>query len=273
MFDIHQHTSSPQGADVNAYLVEGARGVVAVDSTLTVSDSRALRVRLEALGKPLLAVLVTHAHPDHYGGLAQLTAGLDVPILATAAVDHVIRRDDERKEQILRPMFGAEWPARRTFPNTTVRDAERVRFEDLEFTVIDLGPGESPADSLWLLGDERRTVFAGDQAYDHKHGYLADGFHDAWLSNIARLRDELPADATLFVGHGGPLRPADLDWQVGYIETFVDAVTAADWSDRDLARRAVVDAMIAYLPTDDLRFLMELSVEPVAAGLGMLDRR
>ena len=54
---IHRHASSPEGALVNAYLVEGESGVVAVGSTLTVSDSRALRGRLEAFGKPLLAVL------------------------------------------------------------------------------------------------------------------------------------------------------------------------------------------------------------------------
>jgi glyoxylase-like metal-dependent hydrolase (beta-lactamase superfamily II) len=271
MVEIHQHVSSPEGADVNAYLVEGARGVVAVDSTLTVSDSRALRARLDALGKPLLAVLVTHAHPDHYGGLVELTAGLDVPIIATERVGRVIRRDDEAKEQILRPMFGAEWPATRVFPNTTVQDGEHVRFEDLPFTVIDLGPGESPADSVWLLGDERIDVFAADQVYDHKHGYLADGFFEAWLSNIARLRDELAPDARLLVGHGGPVRRADFDWQVGYIETFVGAVRGADWSDPAAARSQVIDAVTTYLPVDDLRFLVELSIEPVAAQLGLLD--
>jgi hypothetical protein len=53
---IHKHTSSAGGALVNAYLVEAENGVVAVDSMLTVTDSRLLRQRLEELGKPLLAV-------------------------------------------------------------------------------------------------------------------------------------------------------------------------------------------------------------------------
>ena len=59
---IHRHTTG-QGALVNAYLVETSDGIVAVDGTLTVTDGRALRTRRESLGKPLLAVLVTHAHP------------------------------------------------------------------------------------------------------------------------------------------------------------------------------------------------------------------
>lgn len=53
------------GLFVNSYLVEGVDGVVAVDAPLLLSDGRAFRARLEALGKPLLGVLVTHPHPDH----------------------------------------------------------------------------------------------------------------------------------------------------------------------------------------------------------------
>src|SRR5262249_22486292 len=52
---------------VNAYLVETATSIVVVDATLGVSDGKALRSRIEALNKPLAAVIVTHAHPDHYG--------------------------------------------------------------------------------------------------------------------------------------------------------------------------------------------------------------
>ena len=69
---IHRHQASPEGALVNAYLVEVPSGVIAVDSTLTVSDSRALRRRVDETGKPLLAVLLTQSHPDHYGGLREL---------------------------------------------------------------------------------------------------------------------------------------------------------------------------------------------------------
>ena len=105
---IHCCTSSPAGALVNAYLVETPRGVVAIDSMLSVTDSRALRAKLEALGKPLRAVLLTQSHPDHYGGLTELVAGDAVPIMATRGVHDVIRRDDPVKEEILRPMFGDE---------------------------------------------------------------------------------------------------------------------------------------------------------------------
>jgi glyoxylase-like metal-dependent hydrolase (beta-lactamase superfamily II) len=244
---------------------------VAVDSMLTVSDSRALRRSVEALGKPLLAVLLTQSHPDHYGGLTELVGSDDVPIVAPQGVHDVIRRDDPIKEQILRPMFGEEWAHRRTFPNATVRDGESVTFDGATFTVIDLGPSESPHDSPWLLGADERIVFLGDQIYDRMHCYLADGFYEQWLANIGTLRARFAGDAILHIGHGGPVDARAWDWQRGYIETFVGAIEDADWSDRGRAHEAVIEAVKAYLPGDDLQFLMELSIDPVAGRLGRLD--
>ena len=68
MPSIQRIESSVGGTPVNAYLIEGERQVVVVDSTLTVSGGRAVRQRVVDTGKPLSAVLLTHAHPDHYGG-------------------------------------------------------------------------------------------------------------------------------------------------------------------------------------------------------------
>src|SRR5262245_47859776 len=181
---------------VNAYLIETPTSVVAVDATLGVTDGKTLRSRVEALNKPLAAVIVTHAHPDHYGGVAGLLGDADIPVYAVAGVNEVIRRDDAAKEQILRPMFGEEWPATRRFPTRIVQGGERVSIADAMFSVTDLGPSESPHDSLWRLeADGAPQVFVGDLVYSHMHGFLADGFYDRWLVNLERSTRDLPADA------------------------------------------------------------------------------
>ena len=75
---------------VNAFIVETANSAVVVDSTLTVSDSRAVKAKLESIGKPLVAALITHAHPDHYAGLAQIVES-STPIIALRSVDEIIK--------------------------------------------------------------------------------------------------------------------------------------------------------------------------------------
>jgi len=256
---------------VNAYLIESDSDVVAVDATLGMSDGQRLRARINETGKPLAGVIVTHAHPDHYGAVTALVSGSDVPVYAVGGVDDVIRRDDAEKERILRPMFGDEWATIRTFPTHRVQDGDRVSIGRATFRVVDVGPGESPHDSWWMLESDARTrVFAGDLVYNHMHAYLADGFCDQWLDNLARAKRELPADADLFVGHGDPTRgPEILDWQVGYIEAFLAAVHSGveDGLTGDELTGAVVRRMKTYLPDDDLEFLMRLSVEPTRVRL------
>lgn len=267
----HRIESDVAATPVNAYLVEGERLLVAVDATLTVSGGRSICERIDAVGKPLAALLLTHAHPDHYGGAVEAVAGSAAPIVATAGVDAAIRRDDAAKEAILRPMFGDEWPAERSFPTQVVEPGEELAFGDVELTVRDLGPGESPHDSIWLLGEDRGTVFCGDQGYNHMHCYLADGHWESWLANLDRLGADLSAAVTLLPGHGDRAGRELLDWQRGYIERFVEAVQTSDWGEPERAKQRVVEAMGSYLERDELRFLMELSIEPVAAKLGLLE--
>jgi glyoxylase-like metal-dependent hydrolase (beta-lactamase superfamily II) len=251
---------------VNAYLVELQDGVVVVDALLGVSDGRSLRANVDALDKPFLGVLITHAHPDHYGGLTSLLDGTDVPVFATEGVRDVIRRDDASKEEILRPMFGDEWAHERTFPSRIVRDGERITFGGTSFRVIDLGPGESPHDSLWTIDAGSPSVFVGDLVYNEMHAYLADGFHDSWLENIERASREFPPDALFYMGHGIPSPAAGvLRKQQAYIRTFLDAVrTAAEDAalDDEGLTAVVTDRMRAHLPVDDLLFLMQLSIIP-----------
>jgi glyoxylase-like metal-dependent hydrolase (beta-lactamase superfamily II) len=251
--------------NVNSYLIESADSLVVVDGMLTLSDARAVRARVDATRKPLRGLIVTHAHPDHYAGAAEITRGLDaVPLLATAAVKRAIERDDAEKNRIVGPMMGAEWPSDRRFPDRVVSDV--VELGDLTLRVRDLGPGESPADSLWSL--DEHSLFVGDLVYSGMHAYLADGLFKDWLALLDRLEAELPPEATLYVGHGEPSGPAIIGAQRRYIQAFLEAVDRHRQLGPEARRAAVVGAMKQLLPADDLLFLMELSVDPVAAVLG-----
>ncbi len=77
--------SMPGLGHVNCYMLEDARGVALVDPGLPGRDSyRALTARLKQAGVPLArvhSVIVTHSHPDHFGGAARLRADTGAEII------------------------------------------------------------------------------------------------------------------------------------------------------------------------------------------------
>jgi glyoxylase-like metal-dependent hydrolase (beta-lactamase superfamily II) len=266
---VHTYRSGELGLFVNSYLVEGSEGVVAIDAPLLLSDGNAFRARFEALRKPLLGVLVTHPHPDHYNTIGELLAGEDVPVIAHADVDREIRASDEAKRAQWGPMFGDEWPTSATFPNRTVADEETVELGDLRFTAWDFGACESESETVWLLGDGR-IAFVGDLAFSGTHAYLADGHTDAWLRAIDRAEESFAGVRGLYVGHGPSATPAILGEQRRYLlmvrETIARAAEGrAQLSEDEAARVAAL--MERYLPDAPLGWLVGAGASAVAAEL------
>jgi glyoxylase-like metal-dependent hydrolase (beta-lactamase superfamily II) len=174
---IHQVPGGPGEVFANAYIIEGRTGTVVIDALLTRSGSRNLRERVEAIGKPLLAVVLTHGHPDHYGGVAGLVEGRkEIPVAAIKGVDAIIRRDDAMKGERLKT-FGIDWAETRTFPNVIVEGGARLTLGDIKLTPIDLEEGESHHDSIWILEtSEGEQAFVGDLVI----GAPRDRRHWAW---------------------------------------------------------------------------------------------
>ncbi|RPH70942.1 MAG: MBL fold metallo-hydrolase, partial [Myxococcaceae bacterium] len=185
---VHVHASGEGGIFVNAFLVETRGGVVAVDSTLTETESRAFRQELESLRKPLLAALVTHPHPDHVAGLTNLVKGEDTRIVATRPVLELMRTLEEPKRKQWTPVYGAEWVQRWTYPNVVVESGERLTFDGVTYRVLDVGAGgDSDANAVWCIDSPQRTAFLGDLVFAGTHSYVADGHLLAWLANLERL--------------------------------------------------------------------------------------
>ena len=269
MNNIYVYTAGEAGLFVNSYLVELDDGVVAVDATLLNSDARAFRARLDALHKPLLGVLITHPHPDHYNGLVELVGAQDVPIYALPEVERTIRETAGNKRAQWRPTYGDEWPETTLFPNTVVQDGDVVEVGGAAFRALDLGPGESASETVWVLDGSRQMAFVGDLVFNGVHAYNADGRSGAWIDSLARGAAALSPAALLYPGHGAPGGIELLDDQRRYLLMFREAVRTQAGGRDTLTpedKNQLEARMSAFLP-GPLAWLAGLSADAVAAEL------
>jgi glyoxylase-like metal-dependent hydrolase (beta-lactamase superfamily II) len=167
---------------VNSGFVLTASGAVVIDTGLDRGAANRILRAAELLGRPLVAIVNTHAHADHHGGNAQLVRRVGVPVYAPAVEEAVIR--EPRYEPIY--LFGGAAPVR-TLENRFLMaepspvdhvfaPGDRLRIDGAELEIVDLG-GHSIAQVGVRVGE---VLFAADAFFGleplGKHGvpYLVD---------------------------------------------------------------------------------------------------
>jgi glyoxylase-like metal-dependent hydrolase (beta-lactamase superfamily II) len=248
---------------VHAYVVELENSVVVVDTTLAISSAKDVRRIAESSGKPIEAVLLTHGHPDHYSGLVEFQ---DVPRLASQGCLDFAHREDEAKASTAKSYLGDEYPDVRVFPDQIINDGDSFTFDSVKFSFSDLGPGESDSDSMWTFEkDGMKHAFVGDSVANRCHCFFRDGHTSEWLRILDRLEKEFDNNTFLYIGHGAtPSTKEAIQWQRGYIQTYVTAMHAME--DKSIpVKREVQEMLIAvmqkYLPSEAAMFLLDYEME------------
>jgi len=263
---VHRFEAKVADFFVNAFLVETEHQVVAIDATLAISSSRALREMVDReIKKPLVAVLMTHGHPDHYTGLVELTRDLDIPIVATRGTLNFAMAEDKEKEPTAIYIFGDDYPRKRIFPNKIVADGYQATYDGVTFTLKDYGPGESDDDCVWHLDiNGVKHAFIGDIFHNHMHCFFRDGHAPQWLKILDQLTRDFDHKAVLYTAHGDPCGTEMAFWHKGYIEAFLCSLSSM-LGGRDALNEAeketLVKKMQNYLPNNKTLFLLTYQLD------------
>jgi hydroxyacylglutathione hydrolase len=167
-------------SDNYIWLIESPKAegrLVAVDP----GEAAPVIAELERRGASLAAILLTHHHPDHIGGVAQLTAAATASGHAAGSI----------------PVIGPE-DSRIPCETRTVRDGGRCELPDLGlgFDILAV-PGHTLSHiAFWGHG----ALFCGDTLFSAGCGRMFEGTPSQMNSSLNRLRDLAP-ESRVYCGH------------------------------------------------------------------------
>jgi glyoxylase-like metal-dependent hydrolase (beta-lactamase superfamily II) len=266
--EVTRFVSSEQGFAVNSWLVPTARGIVVIDTQFTVTEADQLVRAVIRTGRPLQAIVITHPHPDHYNGTCQLLRLAHVPVYATPATIDGIRATAEAKRLQWKPTYGKDYPDSTCLPDHAVPAGASVRIDGVELQFRDYGPGEALAESIAVV-PSLHAAFVGDLIYNQVHPWLAEGRSIQWLAQLDRLAGDVPADWTVYPGHGAAGGVAVIDAQRRYITELRSAIQSrlvASALTLD-ASKDIVEAVRARYPGWPLEMLIPINVGALAREL------
>ncbi len=266
----------PGEASVNSFLLIGPRSLVIIDGQRTKVEARAVVAAAQGFGLPVEAILLTHEHPDHCGGLKLITDTFpQAPLLSSEPTRDWLARNGRDLMGLMRGIFGDRMPDAFPTPTRIINPGERLTLAGTEFIVDQLGPCEAAAGMTMLFSEQNSLLVAGDLFGNRATPWLRDGATRGWIRELERASPRYAGVATALPGHGAAAAAAPLMAdQLAYLREFhalvrLEAQGSAVLSDAAKARiRAAMEARHTGAPrVAPQPNLLELNAEAVAEEL------
>lgn len=221
-WDVSRQATWPAST---ATLISGERDAVLVDALITVNEVDELVAWIEATGKNLTTVYVTHGHADHFLGLQAVLRRY--PDAMAIALPEVIPFADGQLTEGYLAYWESLFPGQ--LPTSVVGpEALESAYIDLEgHSLVPIAVGQSDTDpSTVVYVRDLDAVVGGDVAYNGIHLWLAQADAEArkgWDEALNIVESYSPA--WVVAGHRDPSSPSDaaptlIEWTRGYLRDF-----------------------------------------------------
>jgi glyoxylase-like metal-dependent hydrolase (beta-lactamase superfamily II) len=176
----------------NCYIVRAERGApeaVVVDPG---GDAAHLRLELARMGSRCAAILITHGHWDHLGGVADLAEGTGAPV-------HMAEDEKPLLEDV--NSFTPPGVSLRAYtPEVLLQGDETLELAGISFETMRV-PGHSPAHLAYYADG---CLFSGDVVFAGSVGRtdLPGADWDTLVESIRTIADRYLPETVIYPGHG-----------------------------------------------------------------------
>jgi len=206
---------------VNTYWIETpGGGLVVVDTQRDLVHASQAIEAVRAAGRPVRAILITHAHPDHYAGIGLFKKAFpQAAVYASAATLAAIRDDAHGYNAGTQKDAPDITPRVFVTPDRIFADNATLQIDGLTIVTRELGAGEAHDTTAYYLPSSG-DLYPGDAILNHLHAPLLEGTTAAWLGILDRLEILYPNARIVHPGHGasGPKQPM-FDDERNYLHT------------------------------------------------------
>jgi glyoxylase-like metal-dependent hydrolase (beta-lactamase superfamily II) len=243
MINIERYAGTQ--ANVNSYLLSDANSVIVVDLLRNSPEAERLADHVEASGKTLETIFVTHGHPDHYIGLGvfhRRFPGVPVRVASREIRDDIIG--------FSKWMESVGWlDAEPAMKVKSIKNPEGFDYAGIvqvletpflklssEATRIEVQcdyPGSECGHMTTLCIPEQRAFLGFDLLYNRVHAWCGPGVDKAethnWIQALDAIRKKTDdADWTLYCGHGSEGGGELIINMKEYLQRFLKVTSAAE---------------------------------------------
>lgn len=272
--DVHRW-STPGLGSVNTFWFDTGEGVIVIDAQRELSKARQIKAEIDESGATIVAVFLTHPHPDHFGGLGVFTPeNSGIPLYGSRQTRDSIAEDRFGLVKASHEVVKDDFPAEVRLPDRFLSDGEQLTIGTVRIVAYELGAGEAECMTALHLPDHG-VLFCGDAIQHDMTAFLLEGRSAAWLAQLDALAARFPGLQILYPGHGEPGPPEELvRRQQAYLRDFRSLVEAemhagelAPGADQRIAAR-MDERYPGYQPVAAIPDLLKQDVAPVAKELG-----
>lgn len=224
-------------ASINIGLVAGSSGALLIDTGSTPTQGAEIRAAAEAVaGVPLIGVVVTHAHWDHYYGLAAFD---DLPsyghenLIGALGLPRVAKEAAE---------LGFD-PAELRPPNQPLNLGKVIDLGGRHAEIVHFGKGHTDGDLVVIVPD-LHLIFSGDLIEQGDPPAMGPDCHlKDWPAALDGILGLVKPDTVLVPGHGKPVdrvfaftQRAQISGVYGQVEHLIsqgiveaDALAKGEW--------------------------------------------